>query len=131
MILQVGTLAVVLTIIAVGNAQQGPPGPPGLNDRRFPKLPGSSGAAAPGHNVPEEHLIYPDVPMDTFVAGAPVNPDDPQQLINAGPEHHTFSDPRGPTGFRVPFRRFFPGREIPREYQSLGQRVDIQNDMEP
>ncbi|XP_069135008.1 uncharacterized protein [Argopecten irradians] len=134
MLLNFGCLAVVVTLIAVGNAQQGPPGPPGYDNSRFPKFPGMSEAAAPGHQIPEELLIYPDVPLNAFVEGAPINPDDPQQLINAGPEHHTFSDPRGPEGVRVSFRRFFPGREIPREYQVLGGNMDVVDavdDLEP
>ncbi|XP_021375661.1 uncharacterized protein LOC110464650 [Mizuhopecten yessoensis] len=130
MLLKVGTLAVVLAIVAFGNAQQGPPGPPGIGDN-FPKFPGVSEVAAPGYHVPEELLIFPEVDLDAYVAGEPVNPEDPQPMIDPGPELHTFSDPRGPTGYRVPFRRFFPGRNVESEYQYRNRRVDIQNDMEP
>ncbi|XP_060077268.1 uncharacterized protein LOC132556849 [Ylistrum balloti] len=127
MFLKVGTLAVLLTFIAVGNAQPGPPGPPGVDSERFPKY----GASAPGHNIPEDLLIFPEVSLDAFVDGAPVNPEDPQSIMDVGPEHHTFSDPRGPIGFRDPLRRFFPFRDADAEYQSLGRRTNIQNDMEP
>ncbi|OWF39751.1 hypothetical protein KP79_PYT16532 [Mizuhopecten yessoensis] len=48
----------------------------GLATIVIPKFPGVSEVAAPGYHVPEELLIFPEVDLDAYVAGEPVNPED-------------------------------------------------------
>lgn len=128
MFLKLGVVAVILMFITAGSAQNGPPGPPGVDDSRFPKF-SHSAASAPGHHdVPEDLLIYPEIPVDRFVPGGPQNPEDPESLIDPGPEIHSFSDPRGPISYRVPFNRFFP--RLDQEGDEYISR-DVKDDMEP